>query len=666
VAVTRLEIRSRGPYEGGAEFGEAGAYERIAGVIHFAVDPSHAANEAIVDLDKAARDTDGRVHFEADFCLLQPSDPARGNRRLFSHVPNRGRIGSLPFSGVPYPVEPNDRIEPGDGFMLRHGWTILWCGWQWDVIRRPNLIGLEAPQALENGRPIQGPVLVQFQPSERHPDQHLAHWPLHPAPDNPNFHHRPYPAADVDDPEAVMTVRDGADGPRTTVPRDRWRFARDEGGTPVADDTRVWLAGGFEPGRVYEVIYRTRSCPVVGTGLLAIRDSAAFIRHGDEASGNPCAGRIDYTFGYGVSQCGRFLRDYLYFGLNLDEQGRPAFDGLMPHVAGARRGEFNVRYAQPSQQHVPGLGHRMPFAYDDLTDPITGETDGLLRRQRALGGLPRIVETNSSSEYWRSDCSLIHTDLRGRRDVEPPAEVRVYAFAGTQHGAGQLPLHKDTLYQARGANWMNTVDYTPLGRAALANLERWVTADVEPPPSAFPRLAHGTAVPRDKILDEFRAIRGVDLLSVDELPTLRRVDVGPDAEVAAGHLPAKLGEPYPSYASLVDSDLNETAGIRLPDLTVPLGSHTGWNPRDPETGGRGQILDMYGSTILLPVTPEDRQRTGDPRASIAERYRDRDEYLARVRTEARHLVEQRYLLAEDIDYVLRCAAERYDAFTSPR
>ncbi len=664
MAVTRLDIRSRAPYEDGVPFGETGPYERIAGVVHFAVDPAHPANGAIVDLDKAERGADGRVHFAADFCLLRPRDGSRGSGRFLFHVANRGRLGTLPFGGAPAPAVISERIDPGDGFLLRRGWTVLWCGWQWDVIRRPGYVGLEAPQALADGRPIGGPMLVQFQPNEPHPDQILAHWPLHPAPGNPDFRHRPYPAADVADPEATMTVREWADGPRTTIPRDRWRFARDEGGRPVADDTRVWLAGGFQPGRIYEVVYRTRICPVVGTGLLAMRDAVSFFRHGDAASGNPCAGRIAHTFGFGVSQSGRFLRKFLYHGLNLDEAGRPAFDGLLPHVAGARRGEFNHRYAQPSAQHARGFGQLPPFADDDQTDPLTGRTDGLLRRQRAAGGVPRIVTTNSSSEYWRSDCSLIHTDPRGERDIEPPAGSRVYLFAGTQHGPGAPPLSKETPYGARTANTMNTVNYTPLLRAALVNLERWVTAGEEPPPSAFPRLADGTAVPRGAVLDAFRDIPGVALLAVERLPTLRRIDLGPDAAGGVGRFPPVAGEPYPSYVAAVDADRNEVAGIRLPDLTVPLASHTGWNPRDPATGGEGQIVDMQGATLPFPATGEAGERTGDPRAAIAARYRDRDDYLARVRAEAERLVAGRYLLAEDVDLVVRDAGERYDAFAA--
>jgi hypothetical protein len=339
VAVTRLEIRCRAPYEDGFAFGETGAYERLDGVVRFAVDPAHPANAAIVDLDKAPRNAAGLVEFEADVCLLQPADPARANRRLLFYVVNRGRMGAAPMSGAVAPPVLTERIDPGNGFLMRHGWTLLMVGWQWDVVRRPGYLGLEAPPALgPDGQPLRGRIVLQFQPNEPHPTQLLAHWPLHPPPGRAEFQHRPYPAADVNDPAAVLTVRDTPAGPRTAIPRDRWRFARlDAAGRPVADDTHVWLDGGFAPGRIYELVYQTRACPVVGTGLLAVRDAVAFWRYAGAAEGNPSAGRLDYAFGFGVSQCGRFLREYLYQGLNLDEAGRVVFDGLIPHVAGALR-----------------------------------------------------------------------------------------------------------------------------------------------------------------------------------------------------------------------------------------------------------------------------------------------------------------------------------------
>lgn len=652
MGVTRLEIRARGPYAERREFGEAGAYERIDGTIHFVADPTHPANGQIVDLDKAARDGAGHVRFAADFCLLQPVDPMRGSGRLLFEVLNRGRklMPRMLNHAAPTPV-PTEAIDPGDGFLLRRGWTLAWCGWQWDTIKSAALMGLDAPEAVnEAGQPLHGQVLLQFQPNARGYGHLLA-----------DRIHQPYPAADVNDPHAVLTVRDWPGGARTIIPRDQWRFARGDA-DPVPDDTHLWLGTAFQPGKVYEVVYRTRHCPVVGAGLLAVRDCVSFLRWNDSEE-NPASGRIAHTYGFGMSQSGRFLRHFLHLGLNVDEAGRQVFDGINIHVAGARRGEFNHRFAQPSQQHTPNFGHLMPFTDDDQTDPLTGGTDGLMRRQRALGGVPKVISTNTSAEYWRGDCSLIHTDIEGRRDVEPPEEARVYLFASTQHGLGTVPLvDTDTNTGARGIHGFNAVDYAPLLRAALVNLDRWVTADVPPPPSVFPRLADGTAVPGPAVFATYRAISGVTLPDPALLPTIRCLDLGPEAARGIGRYPAVAGEQYPNYVSAVDADGNERGGLRMPDVTVPAATYTGWDPRHPETGGTGQIIPMEGSTFPFAATAAERQRTGDPRPSLAERYRDRDDYLARVRAAAMELVGQRYLLAEDLPLAMQIAAERYDAF----
>lgn len=653
MAVTRLEVRARGPYADGVTFGEAGAYERIDGTIHFAVDPAHPANALIVDLDKARRDDQGYVHFTADFCLLQPVDPAKANRRLLFEVLNRGRklIPRMLNHAAPTPV-PTEEIDPGDGFLLRHGWTLAWCGWQWDVISSPALMGIDVPQAVdEAGKPIHGEMVLQFQPNARSYNKLLA-----------DRVHRPYPAADIDDPDATLTVRDWSDGPRTKIPRDQWRFAR--GGTdPTPDDTNIWLRTEFKPGKVYELVYRTRRCPVVGAGLLAVRDTTAFL-HRSDATDNPCAGRIDSTYVFGMSQSGRFLRHFIYLGLNVDETGRQVYDGIHVHVAGARRGEFNHRFAQPSQQHTPNFGHLMPFTDDDQTDPLTGITDGLRRRQRALGGVPKIISTNSSAEYWRGDASLLHTDIAGTHDVEPPENARVYLFASTQHGLGTVPLvDTDANTDARGIHGFNAVDYAPLLRAALVNLDGWVTDGTPPPPSVFPRLADGTAVPASAVFAACRAIPGAAIPDVEIVPTIHRYDLGPQAAQGIGHYPAVAGERYPNYVAAVDADGNELGGLRMPDIAVPVTTYTGWNPRHPTTGGAGQIISMEGSTFPFAATAEERTRTGDRRPSVTERYRNRTDYLAQVRAAADDLVSHGYLLAEDVPLALAIAAERWDYFT---
>lgn len=663
MAVTRIEITSQRPYAEGRSFGDVGKYEDLQGTVHFAVDPKHPGNRAIVDLDKAPRDASGRVTYTADFRLFRPADAARGNRSLLLEVVNRGRQ-HMPLCMTPADPEPTNNANPGDGFLMRRGWTVAWCGWEWDIIDDPALIGLEAPQALgADGEPIQGEILVQFQPNEPHAYQHLSHDSLHPRPGLSRFfQRRPYPAADVDDAGARMTVRASDDGPRSEVPRSTWRFAREEGGKVVTDDSYVWLKGGFKPGLIYELIYRTRVCPVVGVGMLAIRDCVSFLRHGGE--GNPAAGLIDHTFSYGQSQCGRFLRHFLSFGLNVDEDGRRVFDGLLPHVAGARRGEFNHRYAQPSAQHVFSFGHLPPFHDLPQRDPATGEEyAGLLDTQRRLGGVPKIFHTNTSSEYWRSEASLCHSDTAASRDADPGEEARIYLLAGTEHGAGLIPPQAVNPKGARCQNMRNTVHYGAPLRALLIALEQWVKGGVKPPASAVPRLEGGSAATRETVLEWFSRVPGAALLDVAELPALRRIDLGPGFEEGVAKLPAKTREAYPCFVSAVDGDGNEVAGIRLPDLTVPLGSHMGWNPRHPVTGAPGQNVDMLGSTLPFARTKAERERSGDPRRSIEERYRDQDDYLGRVREAAVEMVRQRFLVEEDVEVVMGHAAERYDYFT---
>jgi hypothetical protein len=630
MSVSHLEVTRRTPY--------ADDYERIDGVVHFAVDPTASANQAIVDLDKAPREADGNVRFASDFVLLRPKNAQRSNRRLLYYVVNRGQRVGVPFNRfaprLPT-LPPTDEIDNGDGFLMRHGWTVAMAGWQWDVERQPGLMGLDAPQALDaDSQPIKGKISIAFQPNEAHAQHLLSHWPLHPPPGRQPLRHKPYPAADLNEVEATLAVRDAKAGPATVLPRDRWRFARGVNDQPVADDSYVWLDTGFQPGLWYEVTYTTRICPVVGTGLLATRDVVSWLKH-DAAD---IAGQFDFAYGYGISQCGRFLRQYLYDGLNLDEQGRQVFDGLIPHVAGARRGEFNHRFAQPSETNPRGAGGQPPFTSDEL-----------VKRQRELGGVPKIFTTNTASEYWRSDCSLIHTDPDGTRDVDFPPEERSYVIAGHMHGAG-LPLVNDrTPIGARGANNFTTVDGSTAIRAFLINLDRWVSQGEEPPPSAVPRLADGTAVSRQSVLQQLAALPGLALLDPTVLPRLRR----------------DSGEPYVSYASAVDADGNEIAGIRLPDLTVPVATHTGWVPRHPETGGEGQVLDMMGTTLPFAATERERAERGDPRASIEARYRDRDDYAARAREAAVALAAQHYILEEDIDLVVQLATQRFDLF-APR
>lgn len=652
MAVEKLEIVRREPFLAGKAFGDTGAYERIDAIAHYAVDPERAANEGITDLALATR-TDGLVRFTGDVTLLMPV--AGGNRALILELPNRGnRVIDRLFNQGTVDLMPTDEIKAGDGFLMRKGWTLAWCGWQWDAPKPGPRMGITPPQvpaeALESG----GDMQLRIQPNRA-----TASYPLTDHHVGSIGNHQAIAARAIDDPDARLLVRPSMYAEAEEVLRAAWRFARSENGAPVDDAEHVWLEGGFQPGKVYDLIYRPMACPVVGAGLIAIRDLGSFLRHDDTS---PLAGRVDHAICEGISQCGRLQRTFLGLGLNSDEQGRKVYDGMLVHVAGGRRGEFNHRYGQPSVQPTPSFGHLFPFADEPQTDPRTGRVAGLLDAQRAAGNLPKVFYTDTSSEYWRGDASLAHTSVADGTDVALPDTVRRYLFAGTQHVSGVLPFADVSAFGTHGSNLFNVVDYRPLYRAALHNLLDWVRGTAEPPASVYPRVGDGTALPREAVGEQLAALPGLTCPVSDVLPRLYRLDLGPGAAAGVGAFPARAeGAPYPSVVSAVDADGNETGGVRMPDVTVPVATHAGFNVRHGDSGGAGQILEYVGLTLPFAKDAAARAATGDPRPSVAERYAGRDDYLARVRAAAQELAGARYILEEDIELCVAIAAERYDA-----
>jgi hypothetical protein len=635
MAVVRLQVTRREPVLGGVPFGDAGAYEKIEGVLHLAVDPALPVHAPIADLGLAPRNARGLVESSADFYLLRPL--GGGSRRLLLDVPNRGRKIALGmFNSTPRSNDPSTREDFGNGFLMRHGYTVAWVGWQPDVPRRDGMMALTVPRVPG----VSERVRCEFRPNARVDVLPLA-----------DRYHVPHPVARPDDPDAELHVREHAQAPALTVPRTAWRFP---------DATSVTLDGGFEAGRIYECYYRAENPPVVGLGFTAVRDVASFLRWGTAGEGNPCAGAVEKSYVFGVSQSGRFLRHLLYLGLDEDEAGRFVWDALIPHVAGARRGEFNCRFGQPSLNALHAVGSLFPFTDGEQDDPLTGERDGLLRRLASRAAPPRIFTINTAAEYWRGDGSLLHTDVTGARDVAPRPYVRQYLFAGTQHTPGTIPPPPaDPNTGGRGRHPFNVVDYSPLLRAALVNLDRWVSEGVEPPASAVPRLADGTAVPAEALRSAFAAIPGARF--PEHIPRPLRLDFGPHLERGiVSTLPPKIGAAYVTFVAAVDVDGNERAGIRPPELRVPLATFTGWNPRHPEQGAPDDLMAMMGSTLPFARTARERAATGDPRLSIEERYAGHDDYLARVRGVAEELVTARYLLAEDVDAVVARAGSLWD------
>lgn len=659
MAVTHLDITGRTPYANGESFGDTGPYDLLEGTAHFSVDPNHPRNEAITDLELAPTDANGQVRFSADFSMLQPADPDRGNRRIIFDVVNRGRKTVFTLNSSPRSADPSAPLDPGNGFLLRHGFTVVWCGWQADVPFDPYLVGMQAPDALgADGAPLAGKMLCQFQSNETTNLFLLA-----------DRQHNPHPPVDIDDPGATLTVRDHPNGPATDIPRDRFSFVRVEDEQVEPEPHHIHMPSGFEAGRVYQLVYNTKGSAIVGLGMASVRDINSYLKYAPEEAGNPCADNIDFAYAFGSSQSGRFLRTYLYYGMNEDEENRMALDGIIPHVAGGMRGEFNLRFGQPSKDVCFIIPELFPFTDTEQLDPVTGATGSLLAKlEERDNQVPKVMFTNTSAEYWRGDAALIHTDLETMRDADQSENVRRYHFAGTMHGSGNFP--PETIRPMDGLKGQlpyNSVDYSPLLRAALINLDRWVSGDAAAPDSLHPSLDVGTAVESRTLKQNFDQIPGVD--SPPEVTRAMRLDYGPETHLGRTvKLPAEHGEEYPALVSDVDEDCNEIGGIRLPDLTVPLATYTGWNLRHPDNGNPGLVIGITGGlagwTLPFGKSREQRESAGDPRASIEERYQSREDYLQKVREAATRLVSDGYMLEEDIQRAEDKAAAKYDYWTN--
>ena len=621
--VVRFDVTSRAEF--GAEIEtRVGPYERLRGRAVYALDPDAAANRGIVDLDLAIPDERGRVVFYGDVEIIAPVDRALARSTVLYVVNDRGR-----------------RTWGGEPFFLERGYVTVSSGWIAQAPVNPNLLRLEAPVAYDpdDAIPVVGAVRVELSTD--------AATDRLPVGDRGQLAFEPLIGGL---PEATLTRRRRERDPREPVPRGRWRLrtrydGRDEGSGLVEID--LVLEGGFEPGSIYELIYQARGSVVQGAGFAAIRDLVSFLKH-DASDRNPLrrpdgSRLVERVIGQGRSQGGRALRSFLHEGFNADEQGRRVFDGIMPTAAGGGRGFFNHRFASPTRTAAQHLGHLypvdvFPFAYGDETDPFTGRTDGLLRRARASGAAPRVMHLDTSSEYWHRGGSLVVTDPLGERDAVLPPEVRVYVIGGAQPRPARAP-------SGRGQLPVNPNDYAPIREALFLALDRWLTDGVDPPPSAHPRIADGTLVGWTASAAGWRPLPGVSYPTVIRRP--ERVDYGGEFESLRRiglHPPRRTGERYGVRVPALDADNNERGVLRLPRVAAPVATWTGWNLRSPAVGAPAELLDRQGGRIPFPVTARERERTGDPRRAVRERYADFADYRTRYRSAVEALVAGRYLL----------------------
>ncbi|HOA72298.1 MAG TPA: alpha/beta hydrolase domain-containing protein [Phycisphaerae bacterium] len=649
--VVRIEIASRELFANGQAFGSTGAYERITGKLHFEVDPDHPANRHIVDISLAPRTANGKVPFSADFFLLQPADASRGNGALLYDVNNRGNklvLHALNGVGGNNPRTPADA---GNGFLMRQGYAILWSGWNGDVLPGGDRLQLELPVATSPKGPVTGRVYAEICVDRLVKSAPLVWGGT-----------RVYPAADIHERSAELTMRPHRSAEPILVPRDAWAFAREEDGRVIPDPTHLYVKAGFKPGWLYDLVYTARDPRVSGLGLAAVRDAVSFFRYAattEGSLGNPLAGRIQRAYGFGISQSGRFLQDLLYQDFNGDEHQRTVFDGCFIHVAAAGRTLLNERFAQITRhgsQHEENLypTDAFPFTTVPSEDPLTGRRGDWLARSRASRHLPKLILTVTSTEYWGRGGSLLHTDVEGRRDVELDPAVRLYHIAGGHH-TFSTPGDKGIAAYAP-----NGLDYTPLLRALLVCLDEWVTAGREPPASAYPRIADGTLVSLEEYQRMFPVIPGLSVPSAMYVPL--RLDLGPRYAThgIADFVPPRVGPPYRVLVPAVDADGNETAGVRLPQISVPLATYTGWNVRAEPFGAPGALTRWQGAQFPLPRMRAAGPVEGtsgtsaitDPRPSVLERYPTREAYIMKIRRACEELRDRRLMLDEDIELTI--------------
>ena len=615
--VVKFEVlKVESPAFEGRTFGAAGTYDRILARATIAVTPDDIGNKIIVDLDRAPRDAQGKVEATTDVEILRPTVAANGNRTLFYEVLNRGsKLGFALFNDLP--AVTNDLVkatDAGNGFLMNRGYTVVWSGWQGDIIPGSGRMTFSPPTVAG----VTGPAREDF---------------IFDHTDNPASGTLSYPAADLDPSHAKISVREREADVRATPPGLEVTF---ESPTKIL----IKRPAGFDAGAIYEFIYTARDPKVMGLGFAATRDVVSFLRN-DAAdptgAASPLAGRIDRAIGFGLSQSGRYLHDYLYLGFNADEAGRTVFDGLMPHISGGKKTFTNYRFSQPGRspyEHADMLypGADFPFTYPVLTDSVTGRSDGFLARCLAAGNCPKIIKTDSELEFYQQRASLVTTDTKGD-PIAMPDNVRLFLLSNLQH----YSLAQDKSQSVKVcANPTNPLNAGPVVRAMLVAMNDWIAKGTLPPDSRYPSRADATLVPPSVSEVGFPVIPGFAYPGRIAQPKSLRSD----------EMPPSKGADYPVFVPKTDADGRDVAGIHLPTLEAPAATHTGWNLRKAGFG-EGELCDNNGTMIPFAATKEERLKNNDPRLSMAERYPNQGDRAAAIAKATRELIRDRLILQDD-------------------
>jgi hypothetical protein len=670
--IVRLEITQTVPAFGGRSFGNTGAYERVIGKAYGEVDPQSPSNAAIQDIALAPKNAKGMVEYSTDIDILRPVDRTKSNGVLFFNILNRGNKGGLALINNEIPGGPantgniNAVTEAGDGFMQQQGYTLIWFGWQPDVIAGNNRMTMQVPVAKNSdGSAITGIVrneLTVLRPTTTLPLQ--SGWFTAAS--------KPYPPVDTDNRKALadgfmptLTVRVRENEPRMPIPNADWSFGSCEGEkAPVVNDSQICYPAGFKTGRLYELTYRARDPLVLGLGFAAARDLGAFLKMSekdDSGTANPIYLPAAKSIVMGSSQSGRFIRSLIHMGFNQDEQGKVVFDGALPHIGGGLI-PLNVRFGQPGRAIANTTDHmypgaEFPFTYASVSDPLSGRTQGILDRCTASNSCPRIVHAATALELWELRQSLGFTDPLGTKDIDEPANVRSYIMASTQHAPAVLPLPtKEPLGFCQ--QQPNPNPHTWTMRALLTHLTAWVKDGAAPPPSSRPTIAAGNLVAADQVrfpripANAYGGVARPAVKFVADNDPLHVQDFGKDYNAAdtsgilSGDLPKMSTARYGTLVAQVDGDGNDLGGVRNIFVAVPVGTYTGWNLFNKEFFEDG-FCTLSGSFIPFAPTKQEGLAAGDPRPSIEERYPTREAYVAAFKKAADDLVAQRFLLPAD-------------------
>ena len=663
--VTRIEITSRVAFAGGTPFGDTGPYEKLRGKIHGEVDPTDPLNAVIVDLDKAPRNASGMVEYVSDFLILKPIDMSRGNGKIFYGINNRGNTGALGSlnDATTGGNDPTTAEDAGNGFLMRQGYAIVDAGWEGDVLSGNFRLTAQFPTVTDKGATITGTIAVQYDVSRHIPVTGTVSLPLNRA----TFDS--YETVSLNTSTALLTSRALINSPETVIPGDRWAFAtcsrNPVTGTVenvVPSTKNICYFDGFDPNKLYQLIYVAKNPRPMGLGYAVTRDVGSFLRFetADRAgNANPLAlsaasTGITHMYALGVSSTGMYVRDFIYLGFNEDEAHRKVFDVIWAQIPGALRLHQNTRFTMPDIYSREDLWAGLwpmadfPFSYAVMKDPVTGRTDGILKRPATD---PKVIHTDSSEEYWQFHGALVTTDGRGH-DVALPENVRVYFMTGQQHGPALVPT-KGICQQLN-----NPLPRGSINRAVLVALDQWAANGIRPPDSRYAKVSDGTLVPFDQASTGFPTIPGVTYGGlVNRLPLLfYGPRFGPTGGIIDVMPPSTL--PGPGYTILVpkvDADGNDLPGVRIPQLQVPTATYTGWNLRAP--GFRqGDLCALNGMYLPFAKTLAERLATGDPRLSLEERYKNHGDYVSRIVAAARQQRADRLLLQEDFDRIVEQAA----------